>query len=159
MTFEQPIEKLERRCRWNRKFFLAALMVAALLAPQTVLGESFANKTGALLSNCEIFLKNRAVGVDSAEIAAKSLDCHSYIFGFVDGLKTGDGPRLACIPDGVNVLQLVQVFVKWAQFAPRHFWYQSRQLGVSTAFVATWPCRNKFSRGGTPRPWNNASKS
>lgn len=156
---DQRIAKLERRCRWYRKFFPAGLMVVALLAPQTVLGDSFANNTGALLSNCEVFLKNRAVGVKSADVAAKSLDCHSYIFGFVDGLKAGDGPRLACIPDGVNVLQLVQVFVKWAQFTPRHFWYQSRQLGVSTAFVTIWPCKNKYSKGGTPRPWKNAPKS
>ena len=153
---EQRIAKLERR---YRSLFLAGVMVVALLAPQTVLGQSFANNTGALLSNCEVFLKNRAVGVDSADIAAKSLDCHSYIFGFVDGLNAGDGPRVACIPDGLSILQLVQVFVKWAQFTPRHYWYQSRQFGVSTAFVTIWPCNNNFRKTGTPAPWNKPSKS
>jgi len=126
------------------------IVAAALLMPQTVSGDSFANKTGELLSNCELFLKYRTFGVNSADIAARVLDCHSYIFGFVDGLNAGDGPPLACIPDGVNVLQLIRAFVKWAQFTPRHYWYQSRQFGVSTAFITTWPCKTKNQAMGTP---------
>ena len=126
------------------------IVAVALLMPQTVLGENFADTTGALLTNCEIFLKYRTFGVNSADIAARVLDCHSYIFGFVDGLNAGDGRPLACIPAGVNVLQLVKAFVRWAQFGPRHFWDQSRRLGVSTAFATTWPCKAKSQTMGTP---------
>ncbi len=126
------------------------IVAVALLMPQKVSGANFANTTGALLSNCETFLEYRTFGVNSAEIAAKVLDCHSYIFGFVDGLNAGDGPPLACIPDGVNVLQLVKAFVRWAQFTPRHFWDQSRRLGVSTAFVTIWPCKTKNRTMWTP---------
>ena len=124
------------------------IAAVALVVPQTVLGDNFANNTGALLSNCELFLKYRTYEVTKPATAARVLDCHSYIFGFVDGINAGDGPPLACIPDGVNVLQLVKAFVKWAQIHPRHFWRQSRQLGVSTAFAATWPCKVKNKTRG-----------
>ena len=121
-----------------------------LLVPQTVLGDNFADTTGTLLTNCELFLKYRTYGVSKPATAARVLDCHSYIFGFVDGINAADGPPLACIPEGVNVHQLVKAFVKWAQFSPRHFWKQSRQIGVSTAFAATWPCKSKKRTRGTP---------
>ena len=128
------------------------LLIAALalVVPQTVFGGDFDNTTETLLSNCEMFLKYRTYAVPSSTTAARVLDCHSYIFGFVDGINAGDGPPLACIPDGVNVLQLVKAFVKWAQIHPRHFWQQSRQLGVSTAFVTTWPCKTKNQTRETP---------
>jgi hypothetical protein len=67
--------------------------------------------------------------------------CSIYLDGFADALRESPSiARLACIPDGVNGLQLRDVVIKLLRDEPQN---RQRYAGalVMRAFTKAWPCQ------------------
>jgi Rap1a immunity proteins len=66
--------------------------------------------------------------------------CSIYLDGFADALRESPSiARLACIPDGVNGLQLRDVVIKLLHDEPQ---IRQRTAGalVMRAYTKAWPC-------------------
>lgn len=69
-------------------------------------------------------------------------DCTVYLDGFADALRETPGDsRPACIPDGVNGLQMRDVVIKLLRNEPQNRQQQAARL-IMRAFSKAWPCHH-----------------
>lgn len=74
----------------------------------------------------------------------------AYCMGSVDGVigmhgfysKLAKAVDIFCIPDGVTLIQTVEVFKKWSAANPAD-WHQKYVVGVSIALREAFPCPTK----------------
>lgn len=113
--------------------FGAALLLATL---PVYPGQFYAGNT--LLEIC----KGTAPG-EASPVSIYHGSCMGYLAGVADAeatwVKWGAKAQTFCVPNGTNVEQLRQVFLRWMDQHPEHWHLASGDLMI-TAFREAWPC-------------------
>jgi hypothetical protein len=118
------------------KAWIAAL--ALLMAAQGAAATSFYGGNR-LMAECE-----KTGQGESLANATRYSTCVSYLAGVVDTTdawhESGRLQGRLCLPKGVSMEQLRQVFLQWMRQNPAE-WHYSASSSVMGAFSAAWPCK------------------
>lgn len=113
----------------------------------------FPNLTGAQIQDGTWFLDACGAAVKqvdnvqlSANEAAVSLYCISYVAGFVDAIplvtKTTKGSPIICLPEnGASNEQAIRVFVKYLRENPEQL-HESGRTSLFISLARTFPCKH-----------------
>lgn len=100
--------------------------------------------TGDLLTSCKTTVRVFESGTGFAENAYDIGHCTGFLTASRDFSQalSADRKGRICMPERVQTIQAIRVFVAWADAHPE-LHHQSSSLGVLSAFIAAFPCSSK----------------